>query len=82
MQFIDVRERGGWIAEGCRPGWRGVFNVTGEPIPFGRLLGECVAATGSRDAVLHWVSTGRLLGVDPWEGLSREREAGLLRRLG
>ncbi len=72
------------------------FKVTGEPIPFGRLLGECVAATGSRDAVLQWVSTGRLLaaGVDPWmgvprwlaapgeEGLSREREAGLLRRLG
>ncbi len=40
MQFIDVRDLGGWIIDGARRGLRGVFNVTGEPIPFGRLLGR------------------------------------------
>ncbi|HEY2270452.1 MAG TPA: NAD-dependent epimerase/dehydratase family protein [Streptosporangiaceae bacterium] len=71
MQFIDVRDLGGWIIEGARRGLRGVFNLTGEPVPFGRLLEECVAATGSRDADLQWVPTARLLaaGVDPWMGV-------------
>ena len=71
LQFIDVRDLGGWIIQGARRGLRGVFNVTGEPFPFGRLLEECVAATGSRDADRQWVPTARLLaaGVDPWMGV-------------
>jgi 2'-hydroxyisoflavone reductase len=71
VQFIDVWDLGGWIIDGARRGLRGVFNVTGEPIPFGRLLDECVAGTGSRDADLRWVPTARLLaaGVDPWMGV-------------
>jgi 2'-hydroxyisoflavone reductase len=45
--------------------------VTGEPIPFGRLLGQCVAGTDSGAAVLQWVPSARLLaaGVDPWMGV-------------
>jgi len=31
IHFTDVRDLGGWIAEGYRRGRRGVFNVTGEP---------------------------------------------------
>ena len=73
------------------------FNVTGEPVPFGRLLAECVAGTGSRDTDLQWVPTVRLLAETirdtlAWdlapggpapsdEGLSREREEDLLRQL-
>jgi 2'-hydroxyisoflavone reductase len=29
VQFIDVRDLGGWIIDGARRGLRGVFNVTG-----------------------------------------------------
>jgi 2'-hydroxyisoflavone reductase len=71
VQFIDVRDLGAWLVEGARRGLRGVFNVTGEPTSFGRLLDACLAGTGSRDAVLQWVPTARLLtaGVDPWMGV-------------
>lgn len=61
LQFIDVRDLGSFITDGARQGLRGVFNVTGEPIPFGRLLDESVAGTGSRDADLRWVPSARLL---------------------
>jgi 2'-hydroxyisoflavone reductase len=70
VQFIDVRDLAGWIADAYRRGLGGVFNVTGEPMPFGVLLERCVTATGS-DAELAWVPGDRLLaaGVDPWMGV-------------
>ena len=58
---VVVRDLGSFITDGARQGLRGLFNVTGEPIPFGRLLDECVAGTGSRDADLRWVPSDRLL---------------------
>ena len=47
VQFIDVRDLAGWIADGYRRGLSGVFNVTGEPMPFAVLLEQCIAAAGS-----------------------------------
>jgi 2'-hydroxyisoflavone reductase len=69
-QFIDVRDLAGWMADGWRAQLGGVFNVTGPSLPFGRLLAECIAATGS-DADLIWIPGPRLLaaGVDPWMGI-------------
>jgi nucleoside-diphosphate-sugar epimerase len=71
VQFIDVRDLGGWLLEGVRRGLRGVFNVTGEPAPFGQFLGACMEGTGRLDAVPRWVPAARLLaaGVDPWMGV-------------
>jgi hypothetical protein len=59
------------VTGGYRRGRHGVFNVTGEPIPFGRLIGQCVAGTDSRAAVLQWVPAARLLaaGADPRMGV-------------
>jgi hypothetical protein len=39
-------------------------------MPFGELLGACLAATGS-DAVIRWMPSAELLakGVDPWMGV-------------
>jgi len=70
LQFIDVRDLSEWIIDGCHRGTRGIFNVTGTPLPFHQLLDECLAVTGS-DAKLVWVPTERLLaaGVDPWMGV-------------
>ena len=71
VQFVDVRDLGGWLVEGARRGLRGVFNVTGEPTPFGQFLDECLAGSGSPDTVLQWIPAARLLaaGVDPWMGI-------------
>jgi 2'-hydroxyisoflavone reductase len=67
VQFIDVRDLADWMV---KPEPHGVFNVTGNPMPFGTLLAECASVTGS-DAELVWVPTERLLkaGLDPWMGV-------------
>jgi 2'-hydroxyisoflavone reductase len=67
VQLIDVRDLADWIVRATADGLGGSFNATGEPMPFGALLDECVRVTGS-DASFTWVPSDRLLAeeVGPW----------------
>ena len=67
VQFIDVRDLAAWIVQATASGVGGTFNATGEPMPFGELLEECRAVSGS-DATFTWVDSERLLAeeVGPW----------------
>jgi len=69
-QFIDVRDLAAWLADACHAGRDGVFNLTGTPRPFGKLLDLCKTATYS-DAELIWIGSERLVaaGVDPGMGI-------------
>ena len=69
-QFIDVRDLAAWIADACHHARGGIFNLTGDPGPFGAFLGDCKTATYS-DADLAWIPGSRLLaaGVNPWTGI-------------
>lgn len=70
VQFIDVRDLAAWILDAIERGLGGVYNATGESMPFGEFLDACRAATGS-DAKFTWVSSARLLaeGVEEWMGI-------------
>ena len=70
VQFIDVRDLASWILDAIERGLGGVYNATGEPMPFGEFLQACRAATGS-DAEFSWVPSERLLaeGVEEWMGI-------------
>jgi len=70
VQFIDVRDLAGWLADACHAGRGGVYNLTGTPLPFGTMLDLCKRATYS-DAELRWIPDGRLIaaGVDPGMGI-------------
>ncbi len=67
VQFIDVRDLADWMVDATARGLGGTFNATGEPMPFGDLLEECRAVTGS-DATFTWVASDALLAeeVGPW----------------
>ena len=60
VQFIDARDLSKWIVDLVEANATGVFNTTGEPIPFEYLLDECQNVTRV-DATLHWVSEDFLL---------------------
>jgi 2'-hydroxyisoflavone reductase len=69
VQFIDVRDLGGWILRMAEAGGTGTFNATGpaDPLPFATFLGTCKAVSGS-DARFTWIP-GRFLldaGLQPW----------------
>jgi 2'-hydroxyisoflavone reductase len=70
VQFIDVRDLAAWFADACHAGTGGVYNLTGTPLPFGRMLDLCKAAVHS-DAELRWIPSERLAaaGVDPGMGI-------------
>jgi nucleoside-diphosphate-sugar epimerase len=70
VQFVDVRDLAAWILELTERGVDGVYNATGESMPFERLLDECRAVSGS-DARFAWVPSERLLeaGVEEWMGV-------------
>lgn len=70
VQFIDARDLAGLILDAVYGGLGGVFNLVGQPMPFGRFLADCKAATFS-GAELRWVPSARLLaaGVSPWMGV-------------
>ncbi len=67
VQFIDVRDLAAWMVQATASGAGGTFNATGEPMPFGDVLDECLAVAGS-DAAFTWVDSERLLAeeVGPW----------------
>jgi 2'-hydroxyisoflavone reductase len=67
VQFIDVRDLAAWIVRAATGGLGGTFNATGETMPLGRLLAECIRVTGS-DARLVWVPSDTLLeaGAEEW----------------
>ncbi|HEY0933897.1 MAG TPA: NAD-dependent epimerase/dehydratase family protein [Trebonia sp.] len=69
-QVIDVRDLAAFLLDGIHRDRGGVFNLTGSPLPIGRLLDLCRTATYS-DADLTWVPTERLVaaGVDPGTGI-------------
>jgi 2'-hydroxyisoflavone reductase len=70
VQFIDVRDLAGWVVEAAAQGVGGTFNATGETMPLGNLLAECIRVTDS-DARLIWVPSDRLLeaGAEEWMGV-------------
>jgi 2'-hydroxyisoflavone reductase len=70
VQFVDVRDLAAWILDLTERGARGVFNATGESMPFQRLLDECRSVSGS-DARFTWVPSETLLeaGVEEWMGV-------------
>lgn len=70
VQFVDVRDLGGWIVGSAAGGLSGIFNATGETLAFGELLEACRTATGSA-AELTWVPSETLLaaGVEEWMGI-------------
>ena len=67
VQVIDVRDLADWMVDATARGLGGTFNATGEPTPFGNLLDECRAVSGS-DARFTWVVSETLLAaeVGPW----------------
>lgn len=67
VQFIDVRDLADWMVDATARNLDGTFNATGEPMPFGDLLVECRAVSGS-DATFTWVASETLLSeeVGPW----------------
>lgn len=69
-QVIDVRDLAAFLLDAIHRERRGVYNLTGNPRPFGILLDLCRTATYS-DAELTWVPTDRLVaaGVDPGMGI-------------
>jgi 2'-hydroxyisoflavone reductase len=70
VQFIDVRDLAAWIVRSAADGVGGTFNATGETMPLGDLLSECIRVTGS-DARLVWVPSDELLaaGAEEWMGV-------------
>ena len=69
-QVIDARDLAAFLLDGIHRDRRGVFNLTGNPRPFGILLDLCRTATYS-DADLVWIPTDRLVaaGVSPDMGI-------------
>jgi nucleoside-diphosphate-sugar epimerase len=61
VQFIDVRDLGGWIVEATERGLDGVFNATGEPVTFRQLLDACQAVSGRVE--IAWVPGEKLVGA-------------------
>lgn len=55
VQFIDVRDLAKWIIDQVERQTTGIYNVTGEPIPFKTFLAECQKVIQT-DATIHWVS--------------------------
>jgi len=70
VQFIDVRDLADWIVHATADGLGGTFNATGETMPLGHLLTECIRVTRS-DARLVWVPSERLAdaGAEEWMGV-------------
>jgi 2'-hydroxyisoflavone reductase len=70
LQFVDVRDLGGFVVQLVEDDRAGTFNATGKIVPFGALLDECAKVTGT-DLELVWVPSERLLaaGLDPWMGV-------------
>jgi 2'-hydroxyisoflavone reductase len=67
VQFVDVRDLGGWIVHAAEAGLSGTFNATGETMTFGGLLDECKRVTDA-DAEIVWVPGDTLVeaGVGEW----------------
>lgn len=70
VQFIDVRDLAEWIVRATSGRLGGTYNATGETMPLGDLLAECIRVTGS-DARLVWVPSDQLLeaGAEEWMGV-------------
>ncbi|TML74332.1 MAG: NAD-dependent epimerase/dehydratase family protein [Actinobacteria bacterium] len=67
VQFIDVRDLAEWIVHATESESSGVYNATGEPSTFERLLETCSRVAGS-NAEIVWVPSDRLVeaGVGEW----------------
>ncbi|MGH9006160.1 MAG: NAD-dependent epimerase/dehydratase family protein [Acidimicrobiales bacterium] len=69
LQVIDVRDLAWWLVRCADGGPRGIFNVTGVPLPFAALLDAC--RVGGVEADVVWVASDRLVeaGLAPWMGV-------------
>jgi nucleoside-diphosphate-sugar epimerase len=66
VQFIDVRDLGAWIVDATEQGLGGIYNATGEPTTFERVLDACQSVAGPAEIV--WVPAEKLVaaGVGEW----------------
>lgn len=70
IQFIDVRDLAKWIVQMVEQQSIGIYNATGTPVSFERLLNECKRATHST-AHINWVKDDFLIEkeVQDWSEL-------------
>ena len=70
IQFIDVRDLAKWIVQMVEQQSIGIYNATGTPISFDRLLNECKRVTHST-AHINWVKDDFLIKkeVQDWSEL-------------
>lgn len=72
LQYVDARDLASWMLEALERGLSGPYDVVGRSgaITTGRLLEECVSATGA-DATPVWIPQEALAeaGVQPWTEL-------------
>ena len=69
VQVIDVRDLAAWLLELAESRTTGVYDAVGIPIPFGEMLADVAAGTGTSPE-LTWVDGAFLdeQGVVPWAG--------------
>jgi nucleoside-diphosphate-sugar epimerase len=67
VQFVDVRDLGGWIVRVCEERTAGPYNATNPGVPWDELLETCRTVAGS-DASFVWVPDTFLVerGVGEW----------------
>lgn len=70
VQLIDVRDVALFALRCANNGFKGIWNVTGQPIPLSDILNELINVTRSQ-AKLVWVEEKMVLeaGVEPWTDL-------------
>jgi 2'-hydroxyisoflavone reductase len=65
-QWIDVRDLAAWIVGAAESGLTGVANVTGRPVPLGRLADVCRQVAGAGEPVYVAEQVLRDEGIDEW----------------
>jgi 2'-hydroxyisoflavone reductase len=70
VQFVDVRDLGGWLVTLCERRVQGALNAVQPGMPWQELLDTCREVSGS-DAEFVWIDGDFLLeqGVEQWMGL-------------
>jgi 2'-hydroxyisoflavone reductase len=70
VQLIDVQDVANFVLDAAEKSRGGIFNLTGNPMPFGKLLESCIAVAGSTSK-LRWIPEAHLAEnkIAPWTDL-------------